>query len=87
MFLLIVADITHGTGRFNVAQGALMTLVGVGASLSNLIAEEIVGIFNYDAGFLFLGAVAVVGLLVFAFLMPETAPHKTRSPLEEVFEE
>jgi len=83
MFLLIVADITHGTGRFNVAQGAIITLLGVGASLSNLIAEQIVQAFNYDAGFLFLGAVAVVGLLIFMFVMPETAPHKTRFLLEE----
>jgi MFS family permease len=87
MFLLIVADITHNTGRFNIAQGALITLLGIGASLSNLIAEQIVQLLNYNAGFLFLGGVGVVGLVVFAFLMPETAPHKTRSPFEEVFEE
>jgi len=84
MFLLIVADITHNTGRFNVAQGALITLVGIGASLSNLAAEQIVQYFNYNAGFLFLGAVALVGLLVFSFLMPETAPHKTRARFEPV---
>jgi predicted MFS family arabinose efflux permease len=65
----------------------LITLLGIGASLSNLIAEQIVQLISYDAGFLFLGGVAVIGLLVFVFWMPETAPHKTKAPFEEVFEE
>ncbi|MCL6285087.1 MFS transporter [Ruegeria sp. 2012CJ41-6] len=78
LFLLIVSDVTKGTGRFNVAQGALATLVGVGASASNLIAEEIVQIASYDMAFYFLAGVAVLGALIFAFLMPETARHARR---------
>lgn len=74
IFLLILADVTQGTGRFNVAQGALTTLIGVGASLSNVIAGWIVQFGGYSAGFLFLAAVAVIGALGFGFLMPETAP-------------
>jgi hypothetical protein len=31
---LIVADLTMGTGRFNLAQGVVGTMSGVGASLS-----------------------------------------------------
>ncbi|MDA4847424.1 MFS transporter [Hoeflea poritis] len=78
LFLLIIADITAGTGRFNLAQGALATLVGIGASCSNLIAEWVVQLAGYSAGFLFLAFVAVVGSLVFAIFMPETAPHAVR---------
>lgn len=77
IFLLILADVTQGTGRFNVAQGALATLIGVGAALSNLIAEWIVQLFDYTAAFLFLGVIALVGALIFALFMPETAPHRT----------
>ncbi|USG61794.1 MFS transporter [Sneathiella marina] len=83
LFLLILADITAGTGRFNLSQGALATLVGVGASLSNLIAEEVVGFTNYTTGFLMLAAVGLIGLIIFALFMPETAPHitnKTKEP-------
>ncbi len=75
VFLLILADVTAGTGRFNLAQGALMTLVGLGASASNLVAEEVVELFGYTTGFLFLAAVAFVGLVIFLVFMPETAPH------------
>ena len=82
LFLLIVADLTNGTGRFNLAQGALATLVGVGASLSNLVAEEIVQEVSYDAAFYALAVIAIIGATLFLFLMPETAAHakKTRDP-------
>lgn len=76
LFLLIVSDVTKGTGRFNIAQGALATLVGIGASASNLVAEEIVQRASYDAAFYFLAGVSVLGAIIFATLMPETAAHK-----------
>ncbi len=75
LFLLITADLTKGSGHFNLAQGVLTALVGVGAALSNIIAEWIVELFNFDAGFYFLAAVALLGLAIFFFFMPETAPH------------
>lgn len=75
VFLLILADVTAGTGRFNLAQGALATLVGIGASASNLITEEVVQLFSYTTGFLFLAVVAFIGLVYFTIFMPETAPH------------
>ena len=74
IFLLILADVTHGTGRFNAAQGALTTLIGLGATFSNLVAGWIVQLAGYSAGFLFLAGVAVIGTLLFGFAMPETAP-------------
>lgn len=75
---LVIADIMRGTGRFNLAQGAIATMVGIGASLSGLGAGEIVDHFGYSAAFLSLGAAAAVALVVFAIWMPETADAKTR---------
>jgi len=54
IFLLVLADLTRGTGRFNVAQGALTALIGVGATLSNVIAGWIVQFSSYSVAFLFL---------------------------------
>ncbi|MEM0908419.1 MAG: MFS transporter [Pseudomonadota bacterium] len=79
IFLLIISDVTKGTGRFNVAQGALATLIGVGATLSNLTAEWVVQIFSYDVAFLGLGSVAFVGAIIFFIFMPETAAHASRA--------
>lgn len=38
LFPLIVADLTRGTRRFNVSQGAISTAQGIGAALSAAVA-------------------------------------------------
>ena len=70
---LVIADIMRGTGRYNLAQGAIATVQRIGASLSGLAAGVIVDHFGYSAAFLSAGATAVVALAVFALQMPETA--------------
>jgi MFS family permease len=77
---LVVADIMRGTGRYNLALGAIGTMVGIGASLSGLGAGVIVDHFGYSATFLTLGAAALVAAIVFAIWMPETAEQETASP-------
>ena len=74
---LVIADIMRGTGRYNLAQGAIATMQGIGASLSGLAAGVIVDHFGYSATFLTLGAAALVALIVFALEMPETAERET----------
>jgi MFS family permease len=74
---LVIADIMRGTGRYNLAQGAIATVQGIGASLSGLAAGVIVDHFGYSAAFLTASAVAVVALAVFALGMPETAEPET----------
>jgi MFS family permease len=76
---LVIADIMRGTGRYNLAQGAIATAQGIGASLSGLAAGVIVDHFGYSAAFLAAGAVAAVALAVFALCMPETAEPETVS--------
>ena len=70
--VLVVADLTRGTGRFNFTQGALATATGLGAGLSNVLAGFVVKAFGFDAGFLTLAAIAAAGLVFFALAMPET---------------
>jgi MFS family permease len=77
---LVVADIMRGTGRYNLALGAVGTMVGIGASLSGLGAGVVVDHFGYSATFLTLGAAALLAVIVFALEMPETAELETASP-------
>jgi MFS family permease len=77
---LVIADIMRGTGRYNLAQGAVATMQGIGASLSGLAAGLIVDHFGYSAAFLALGAAASVALAVFALRTPETAERKITQP-------
>ncbi len=69
----------RGTGRYNLAQGAIATMVGVGASLSGLATGEVVDRLGYSAAFLAPGAVALAAATVFAIAMPETAETRTDS--------
>lgn len=70
---LVIADLMRGTGRYNLAQGAVATMQGLGASLSGLAAGVIVDHFGYSAGFLTFGAAACVALAALFLAMPETA--------------
>jgi MFS family permease len=72
--VLVVADLTKGTGRFNLTQGALATATGVGAGLSNLLAGFVVKAAGFDAGFIMLAAIAAAGTIFFWLAMPETRP-------------
>ncbi len=69
---LVIADIMRGTGRYNLAQGAVATTQGVGASISALAAGEVVDHFGYTVSFLAIGVAALIAFLVFLIWMPET---------------
>ena len=70
--ILVVADRTRGTGRFNLVQGALATAVGTGAALSTSFGGALIQRYSYTVSFLALGGVALVALGVLAFGVPET---------------
>jgi predicted MFS family arabinose efflux permease len=70
--VLVIADLTRGTGRFNLTLGAITTAVGIGAALSQVIAGSIVHHVGFHAGFLFLAGVAAAAFAILHFLMPET---------------
>jgi MFS family permease len=76
--IVIAADVTRGTGRFNLAQGLVALSVGVGAGLSNLVSGYIVQWLGYPSGFLSLALIAVAALVFFAALMPETRDRRAR---------
>lgn len=69
---LVIADLMRGTGRFNLAQGAVATAQGVGASVSGLAAGVIVDHAGYSPAFLAFGAAACVALAALVWAMPET---------------
>ena len=70
--VLVIADLTQGSGRFNFTLGAITTAVGIGAAFSQVIAGAIVHHFGSNAGFLFLAVVASIAFCIFYFFMPET---------------
>jgi MFS family permease len=79
IFPVIVADLMRNTGRFNVAQGAVITAQSIGAALSTTLAGFVVVKAGYSAAFLTLGAVAAIGFIVCWFALPETRAPSSRS--------
>ena len=80
--VLVIADLTRGTGRFNLTLGAITTAVGIGASLSQLIAGSIVHHAGSRAGFLFLAGVASAALAILYWFMPETHEQNVQGPTQ-----
>jgi MFS family permease len=78
--VLVIADLTRGSGRFNLTLGAISTAVGIGASLSQVIAGSIVHRLSFNAGFLFLAAVASAAFGILYFFMPETRDKQFPGP-------
>ncbi len=75
--VLVIADLTRGTWRFNLTLGAIATAVGIGAALSQTIAGAIVHHFSDRAGFLFLASVAATAFAILWLFMPETVEWKS----------
>ena len=76
---LTIADLTRGTGRFNLAQGIVGTGVGIGASLSTTLGGWMSDRLGSGLAFLGLAGVGALGLLLVWLMMPETKDSKTVS--------
>lgn len=78
MVPLVVSDLTRGTGRFNLALGAVGTAMGVGAALSTSIAGIMADRLGSHSAFLGLAFMGFAAFMLVALIMPET-----RQPAEE----
>jgi hypothetical protein len=73
---LVVADLTTGTGRFNLTQGMVGTLTATAAALSTGVSGFMVHQIGDGAGFLLLACVTTVALVVLWLFFAETKPEK-----------
>jgi len=71
---VIVADLTTGTGRFNLARGAVGLAVAIAASISTTLFGFIAQGMGHWVAFLSMATVAGVGGLVVWFLLNESKP-------------
>jgi MFS family permease len=82
MLPLVVADVTRGTGRFNLGLGILGSAVGIGAALSTTLAGYTIDHFGRTFAFCSLAGVAVCGLGLLRLLLRETCvPAKQSRPV------
>ena len=62
----LVERLTRGSGHFNLALAAVMTVQGVGAASSNMVAGYLTAHYGYPVAYLSHGAVALVALAAMA---------------------
>jgi MFS family permease len=66
-----LADATRGTGRYNLSQGAMATMRGLGATTSGLVSELMVEHLGYAAAFLGCGAIGAGAAMLLWWGLPE----------------
>lgn len=69
---LVVADVTAGSGRYNLAQGAVGIATGLGAAVSTVAVGYAAQWFGYTAGLCMLATAAAVGFAVVLLMVRET---------------
>ena len=82
--VLVVADRTRGSGRFNLVQGALATAVGIGAALSTSFGGKLIQSYSFRASFLALGGVAAIAFCLLWFGIPETLGKPTEPEMDSL---
>ena len=82
MLPLVVADITQGTGRFNLCMGVIGLAIGAGATLSTAFAGVIADRYHTPVAFAALAAVGIVAFLLLWAFLPETRRQNGVRPLE-----
>src|SRR5262249_13729627 len=75
---LIIADLTMGSGRYNLAQGLVGVISGLGAALSTTMAGVVASAFGPTAAYIAVVVVAVAGTLGLWLFMPGTRPVRKR---------
>jgi MFS family permease len=70
--------ILSGTGRFNVGLGAVITVQGIGASLSNIVAGWLTAKGGYGLAYWVHGSIALLALAIFVVGHRSIAPQARR---------
>jgi MFS family permease len=72
--VIVIADLTAGTGRFNLAQGAVGAMMGIAASLSTLVTGFLFQGVGPVGGFIAIAAVAGAATALIWIFIAETRP-------------
>ncbi len=75
---LVIADVTAGSGQYNLAQGVVGMATGIGAAMSTTIVGYVAQWFGFTTGLLVLAAVAVAAFAFVLLLFRESRPGRLK---------
>jgi predicted MFS family arabinose efflux permease len=76
MTVLVITDLTAGTGRFNFARGAVGTCTGIAAAISTSATGVLAGTFGESVAFLATAGIAAAAAAVLWLFLPESKPDQ-----------
>lgn len=74
LMVLVITDLTAGSGRFNLAQGVIGAMSGMAASASTLLTGYFFQGFGSWAGFIAIAAIATAATVLIGAFLSETKP-------------
>jgi MFS family permease len=74
--ILVITDLTTGTGRFNLVRGFIGTLIAIAASINTTATGFLFEALGNWEGFLILAAASAIATASLWAAMPETRPAK-----------
>jgi MFS family permease len=74
--VLVITDLTAGTGRFNLAQGAVGAMIGIAASVSTLATGFLFQGIGRAGGFIAIAAIAGAATALIWMFVTETRPAR-----------
>lgn len=81
---LVIADITRGTGRFNLCMGVVGLAIGAGATASTALAGLLADRYTTSLAFAALACVGAVAFLLLLVCLPETRPANDGKGLDPI---
>jgi predicted MFS family arabinose efflux permease len=72
--VLVITDLTTGTGRFNLARGTIGAMSGIAASVSTIATGYVYQEFGHFAAFIFIAGVATAAVALLWAFQSETKP-------------
>jgi MFS family permease len=80
----LVADMSFGTGRFNLIMGLTASTFGLGATLSNFLGQNVAERYGHVASLTASLVISFIPVIIFGCFMPETLGDRDHNRAQKV---